>query len=331
MWFQFLIVSFIDIRIFCLINCHGTHKGQSVDFQERRISWSGWRYFSYSWRYIEFSRLLFSNVLHCFNNRVRWGLEGFNITRSSWTFRWCCNCWVRWWTFKSIIRRAAASPVRWSWWLFGDRCVFGRSCRLFAMRNSACFWLLISHREKVGYFRNATSHRSWNIWLRWGDPAARITLAVLHLFVPLLFSRKLFDMTFNQLLHHFAPDLAPLRPAYAFNGVCRSSCVPNLAISLFLTVTTGFPGSLMVEVVGLPFRIWEPGQGPHTILRSFSLIVVCHEFFARFKSTAHSLRGTGWVAFVRRKRYSQSLPSLSLALASCVARDIPFSNSMSLR
>ena len=58
---------------------------------------------------------------------------------------------------------------------------------------------------------------------------------------------------------NFSPDRAPLWSAYTFSGVCCSSCVPNLAISLFLTVTTGFPGSLIVDVVGLTLGMLEPG------------------------------------------------------------------------
>ena len=38
------------------------------------------------------------------------------------------------------------------------------------------------------------------------------------------------------------------------------SCkVPNYAMSLFRTVTIGFPGSFIVDVVGLTFKILEPG------------------------------------------------------------------------
>ena len=139
-------------------------------------------------------------VQQCFalfqQQRVRLGLEVFNITRSSWTFGLCCNCGVRGWTFKSIIRRTAASPVRWSWWLCGGRFVCARGCRPFAMRNSACFWLLISHCEKVVYFRNATSHRAWDVCFHCPDHACGAPF-----FVPLLFSRKFFDMTLNQILH----------------------------------------------------------------------------------------------------------------------------------
>ena len=54
-----------------------------------------------------------------------------------------------------------------------------------------------------------------------------------------IFSSKSFLATFGQRLS-----------AYSFRGVCCSSCVPNLAKSPFKTVTVGFPGSLIDEVVG---------------------------------------------------------------------------------
>ena len=145
-----------------------------------------------------------------------------------------------------------------------------------------------------------------------------------HFLIPLLFPCEFFDVT--QFFHQF------FSRSRSFNGVCRSNCVPNFAISLFLTVTSGFPGSLIVEVVGLTFRICEPGAStsynPSKFFfdRRFPWI-----FRARLSSTARSLRGMGQVAVVRRKRDSPSVLARSLAFPSCVARDIPTSTSVSLR
>ena len=77
-----------------------------------------------------------------------------------------------------------------------------RSCGLFALRNCTWFLLLVSNSKKVGNLRDSSSHRAWNI-RPWGDPAARITLAMLHFLISILFPRELFNMALNELVHQF--------------------------------------------------------------------------------------------------------------------------------
>ena len=244
------------------------------------------------------------------------------------------GCWsAMFWTVSTVIRWDSTISIWWSLRLFRcGSCSCGRSCGLFAMQNSAGFLLLVSNSKKVWDFSDSSSYRAWNIRFWGGNPAARITLAMLHFPIPFCFLVNSLTWLWISSSTSFYPDLGSLRFAYAFNGVCCSSCVPNFAISLFLTVTTCFSRSLIVEVVGLIFRICEPesitSYNPSKFFfeRRFPWI-----FRAKLNSTARSLRVIGWMTFVRRKRESPSVLARSIVFASCVARDIPISTSMSLR
>ena len=112
---------------------------------------------------------------------------------------------------------------------------------------------------------------------------------------------------------NFSPFRGPLRSAYNFNGVCFSCKVPNFTMSLCLTVTTGFPGSLVVDVVELTLRIFKPGASTsyRPSIFFFERRLLCI-FLATFNSSACCFRGRGRQAFVRRKRDSPSVPFRSL-------------------
>ena len=180
---QFLFLPLIHILTFSFKYCHGVYQRRCINNQKWWILRGGWRNFSYSWGDVDFGRLLVSNVLHRFNNWLRWGLVILNVTPSSWTFGRCCDCRIGWWNFEAIIGGAATISVRPSLWLLIGSCSCRRSCWLFAMRNIALFLLLIANSKKVGDFWNPPSHRAWNFrpWRR--DSAVRITFAVLRLLV----------------------------------------------------------------------------------------------------------------------------------------------------
>ena len=89
---------------------------------------------------------------------------------------------------------------------------------------------------------------------------------------------------------NFLPTLGPRRSVYTINGVCLSYNVPNFAMSLFPTVTIGFPGSLIVDIVGFTFKIIKPGASTSCSPSKFFFErrLPC-SFLANFTSTARSL------------------------------------------
>ena len=58
---------------------------------------------------------------------------------------------------------------------------------------------------------------------------------------------------------NFPLVVRPRQSAHPLSGVCRSSGVRNSAVSLLQTMTTEFPGSLIVEVARLTLITFDPG------------------------------------------------------------------------
>ena len=139
-------------------------------------------------------------------------------------------------------------------------------------------------------------------------------------------------MALDLFLHQFFAYSWPPRSAYTFNGVCPACSVPNFAIPLFRTGKTGLPGSFIVDVVGLIFRICNPGAStsykPSKVFLERRLPCI---FLANLSSTARSLRGIGRQTLVRRKRDWPFVLSHSVLWASCEARVIAALTSMLLR
>ena len=122
-----------------------------------------------------------------------------------------------------------------------------------------------------------------------------------HLLVPFYFSCCFFNVALYEFLHQFLSFSwsSTVAVPYCYHGFSR----------LFLTVTTGFPGPLIVDVVGLTLRIFEPGASTsyRPSIFFFERRLPCI-FLASLNSSACCFRGRGRQAFVRRKRDSPSVP-----------------------
>ena len=171
-----------------------------------RTRGSGW-YFADNRRNVCLFALLCSNILDCFHNRCRWGLEVFNVSRSAWAFWPSCDSrfWKR--IVKPVIWGATVVAVwctfalwcgdcrynllqsRWRCWLGWKYQFAGRSC-LFLI-------LLISIAGKSGIFgMRPRIARDTFERLRW-KPTTGFAPAVLHIFVTLELSGELFDVTLS--------------------------------------------------------------------------------------------------------------------------------------
>ena len=253
----------------------------------------------------------------------------FSVSRSAWTFSWSCNTWIWGRIVETVVWRATAVPIRGYFPLCSRSCWRGRWCRM--MHEEVSSRCSKRHSLPVVDFEE----RGGLVFLGCAL-ASRVRCCILKMRLHCPVHALIFRVNCLMWLWmcsspNFSPIWGPRRLAETFNGVSLSRRVLNFAMALFRTVTIGFPGSLIVDDVGLTFKLFEPGA--RTSYRPskffFERRLPCI-FLANFSWTARSLSRIGRHAPYRRKRDSPSVLSLSLSWASRVARVILDSTSMSL-
>ena len=135
----------------------------------------------------------------------------------------------------------------------------------------------------------------WNVALKRRNTQKINRMSLANLSVSSFFLLQVFVMLSNLFFVVFSYGRV-LRWAYCHSGVICSTFVPNLAISLFLTLTSGTPGSLITVAVGQVRVTIPPGaRASHKQRRSILDLLVT--LLANFSFKDFSVRWIGLVCF----------------------------------